>query len=161
MKNLKERVIILQPYKVLTHKNYFYQFETETGAKYACYFLLYKEYFIDYPAVADNIYSFNVDLIGKAAKSEIDERIAITIVSILQSFLQGLQNAVVYICDSSDERHLLRKRKFNAWFHQYDDGTIIKVEATAIIENMTLYNAILIHKDNKKEKSFYRSVSGF
>lgn len=151
----------MQPYSVYTYKEYYYRFETSTGAEYACYFLSYKEYFLDYPAVAENMYAFNVDLIGKGAKNEKDERIAITIVSILQRFLQGMQNAVIYICDSSDERHLLRKRKFNAWFHQYDDGTIIKVDATAIIENMTLYNAILIHKDNKKKNLFIEAFLDF
>ena len=60
----------------------------------------------------------------------------------------------MYVCDTSDGRELLRKRKFDGWFRKYDDGTIIKVDGHISIPNFTLYNAILIHKDNPKKNRF-------
>lgn len=152
----------MQPYKVSIQKDYFYQFSTATGDSYACYFLSYKDYFRHYPLIADHVFSFNIDLIRKSGiKAEKDARLPITIVKILRDFLSEWQNAVVYICDSSDERHILRKRKFNAWFKQNDDGSIIKIDAELNIEGMEIFNTILVHKDNILKNIFIEAFLDF
>jgi Family of unknown function (DUF6169) len=43
---------------------------------------------------------------------------------------------------------ILRKRKFDYWFWKYNDGSIIKENGFAIIEDVEILNAILVHKDN-------------
>ncbi|MBK7883665.1 MAG: hypothetical protein IPJ81_07545 [Chitinophagaceae bacterium] len=114
----------MQPYKFSIVKNNYYEFTTQAGTKYACYFLSYANYFTEYKEIANKIYAFNIDILVKVSKAVIDPRIGYTIVKIIRTFLEGLQNAVVYVCDTSDSQELMRKRKFDAWFRQHDDGTI-------------------------------------
>jgi hypothetical protein len=145
----------LQPYKVTIIKHHYFEFTTTTGIRYACFFLSYSEYFKHYKEVAGNIYSFNIEVIDSKKKQlAIDERTGLTIVEIVKKFLEALENAVVYVCDTSDGRELLRKRKFDIWFRKYDDGTIIKVDGHISVPNFNIYNAILIHKDNPKKNRF-------
>lgn len=66
---------------------------------------------------------------------------------------------LIYVCDASDSKELLRKRKFDVWFRQYDDGTIIKIDGHIAIENFEIYNAILIHKDNPKKNRFIEAFN--
>ena len=78
---------------------------------------------------------------------------------IVKQFLEGLENAVIYVCDSSDGRELLRKRKFDFWFRKYDDGTIIKIDGHIAIEDFHIYNTILIHKDNPLKNKFIEAFN--
>lgn len=119
---------------------------------YACYFLSYANYFSTYKEIAKNVFAFNVEILKKGTSTIIDPRIGNTIVQIIKTFLNGLTNAVVYVCDVSDSKELLRKRKFDTWFREYD-GTIIKIDGHISIEGFNIYNAILIHKDNPKRTS--------
>ena len=63
------------------------------------------------------------------------------------------------VCDNSDGKELLRKRKFDQWFKKYDDGTIIKVNGHIIVPNFNIYNAILIHKENNKKNLFIEAFN--
>nr|MDQ6890983.1 DUF6169 family protein [Bacteroidota bacterium] len=135
----------MQPYKFTTVKDNYYEFTNAAGIKYACYFLSYAEYFKEYKEIANNVYAFNIDMLQKGTTSIIDPRIGSTIVQIIKTFLNGLTNAVVYVCDASDSKELFRKRKFDTWFREYDDGTIIKIDGHISIEDFNIYNAILIH----------------
>lgn len=149
----------MQPYKFSTVKDNYYEFSTSAGTKYACYFLSYAEYFSEYIEIANNVFAFNIDVLLKGSSSTIDLRIGNTIVQIFKTFLNGLTNAVVYVCDASDSKELLRKRKFDTWFREYDDGTIIKIDGQISSEDFNIYNAILIHKDNPKKNRFIEAFN--
>lgn len=144
----------MRPYKITIAKHNYFEFRTTAGVKYACYFLSYAEYFKAYKEVALSIFSFNVEVIESKKRVSVDDRTGLTIVTIVKKFLEGLENAVVYVCDTGDGRELLRKRKFDLWFRKYDDGTIIKVDGHIAVPNFNIYNAILIHKDNPKKNRF-------
>jgi hypothetical protein len=150
----------LQPYKIIVVRDNYFEFKTANGAVYLCYFLSYSEYFKNYKEIAGNIFSFNVDIVqGSKTGISSDERIGRTIIEIVKGFLAGLENAVVYVCDTSDGKELLRKRKFDQWFRKYDDGTIIKVNGHIAIPNFNIYNAILIHKENQKKNRFIEAFN--
>jgi hypothetical protein len=150
----------LQPYKTNIVRNNYFEFTTSDGTVYLCYFLSYSEYFKNYGEIAGNIFSFNVDIVrGRKTGISSDERVGRTIIEIVKGFLSGLENAVVYVCDTSDGRELLRKRKFDQWFRKYDDGTIIKVNGHIAVPNFNIYNAILIHKENQKKNKFIEAFN--
>ena len=150
----------MQPYKITVVKNNYYEFSTAAGIKYACYFLSYAEYFKRYKEIATSIYAFNVDVLEKRGERvPVDERTGRTIIQIVKIFLAGLENAVVYVCDMSDGRELLRKRKFDLWLRKYDDGTIIKVDGHIDVPGFQIYNAILIHKDNPRKNRFIEAFN--
>ena len=149
----------MQPYKISVYKNNYYGFTTGTGIKYACYFLSYAAYFEDYREIASNVFGFNVERITRTGKHEADTRIGFTIVKIVKLFLNERTNAVIYVCDNADSRELFRKRKFDAWFKLYDDGSIIKIDGHIVYEDVNIYNAILIHKENQKKNRFIEAFT--
>lgn len=105
--------------------------------------------FSDYPLIADNIYSFNIDVVeGNWDYTSTDEKIGVTIVEIFRLFFESVKNVAVYVCDSTDDRHLARKRKFDWWFWKYSDGSILKEDGIAVIEDVEILNSLLIHKSN-------------
>ncbi|MBL7731384.1 MAG: hypothetical protein JNM88_09410 [Chitinophagaceae bacterium] len=107
--------------------------------------------FSDYPAIAGYVFAFNIDVLdGDADNSITDDRIGITIFEVFKLFFTKLENVTVYVCDSADERHLARKRKFDLWFWKYNDGTLVKEDGIAMIEGVEIYNSLLLHKANKR-----------
>ena len=141
---------MLSPYPLQENDTYSYEFVTAQGIKYAIYFLDYTYMFDDYPHLADSIFMFNIDVVsGIPDETILDDKIGYTVLQVFKSFFEKIENVAVYICDSLDERHLARKRKFDMWFWKFNDGTLLKGDGVAVIEGMPIYNSLLIHKSNK------------
>ena len=140
---------MLSPYQLKESDENSYEFVTNQGIKYAIYFLDYGYMFYEYPSIAENIYTFNINVIeGDWDDAVADERIGVTVVEIFRLFFARVQNVAVYVCDSVDDRHLARKRKFDLWFWKYSDGFILKEDGIAIVEDVEILNSLLIHKSN-------------
>ena len=142
---------MLSPYPLQENDEYSYEFLTEQGIRYSIYFLDYSYMFSDYPAIAENVFSFNIDVLdGDADSSITDDKIGITILEVFNLFFKKLENVAVYVCDSIDDRQLARKRKFDLWFWKYNDGSLLKEDGIALIDGVEIYNSLLLHKTNKK-----------
>lgn len=140
---------MLSPYPLQEADKFSYQFTTDAGITYHVYFLDYSYMFADYPDLSDNVYSFNIDVTdGDPDIIVADEKIGITVVEVFRLFFMRIKNVTVYVCDSSDERHLSRKRKFDFWFWKYNDGTIIKEDGVAVVEDVEVLNSMLLHRNN-------------
>ena len=140
---------MLSPYQLQENDDYSYEFIIKQGIKYAVYFLDYSYMFDAYPTICDNIYTFNIDVIeGDWNEVVTDETIGVTVVEIFRSFFERVQNVAVYVWDTIDERQLARKRKFDLWFWKYSDGSILKEDGIAIVEDVEILNSLLIHKHN-------------
>ena len=137
------------PYHLSEVNNFSFEFITAQKVKYIAYFLEYVSLFSDYPVFADKIFAFNIDVIeGNADNSIADDRIGITIVEVFKLFFKKIENVVVYVCDSADERHLARKRKFDFWFWKYNDGSIVKEDGIAVIDDVEIFNSLLLNRNN-------------
>ena len=142
---------MLSPYLLQENDEYSYEFLTDQRIRYSIYFLDYSYMFSDYPSIAENVFSFNIDLLdGDADSSVTDDRIGVTILEVFKLFFTKIQNVVVYVCDSIDDRQLARKRKFDLWFWKYNDGSLLKEDGIALIEGVEIYNSLLLHKANKR-----------
>ncbi len=142
---------MLSPYQLTEPDDFSYEFVTSQEVHYQIYFLDYSAMFVDYPDVSKFIYTFNIDVISGNEKSAFtDERIGITVVEVFKKFFAKIENVIVYVCDTTDEKHYARKRKFDSWFWKYNDGNIIKEDGIAIIEGIEIINALLVQKDNPK-----------
>lgn len=107
--------------------------------------------FAVYPELSGNVYSFNIDVVGGDTDMyATDERIGQTIVKVFRIFFSRIENVAVYVCDNSDKRHLVRKRKFDFWFWKYNDGTLIKEDGVAVVEDMEILNSLLIHRSHPR-----------
>lgn len=106
--------------------------------------------FADYPFLAKHVYMFNIDVLdGNPEEVISDERIGVTVLEIFSLFFSKELNVAVYVCDSLDNRHLARKRKFDTWFWKYNDGTLLKEDDVAVVDGIEIYNSMIIHKKNK------------
>jgi Family of unknown function (DUF6169) len=140
---------LLSPYLLQEADDFSYQFTSDEVITYHLYFLDYSYMFDEYPHLAKNVYSFNIDVItGDTALTGEDERIGLTIVQVFSIFFTRQKNVAIYVCDSADERHIARKRKFDFWFWKYNDGSIIKEDGIAMVENMEILNSLLVHRNN-------------
>jgi hypothetical protein len=145
----------LQPYNYLLLKPDYYTFTTGSGTEYNCYFYTVEEIFSDYPSLAQRVYAFNLVLKNNLSfQKGLDKRIAATVTEILKIFLHQKENAVVYICDNSDNREKARFHKFYHWFKQYNDGSIVQLRGVIRAGNTDILNALLIHKDNPQLNGF-------
>ncbi len=107
--------------------------------------------FADYAYITCPIYTFNIDAIdGDPTTTAEDARIKLTVLEVFKLFFSRVANVAIYVCDSLDERHLARKRKFDAWFKGFNDDTILKEDGVATVEGVAIYNALLVHKQNKE-----------
>ena len=148
----------LQPYKYRVYKPDYFSFTTDNGAEYECYFLSASEYFKDYPDISSNIFTFNLDLVSKPKTSRgVDKRIAHTVVTIVAAFLASQTNAVIYVCDTTDNREKARFRKFKSWFDYFQGKDVQQINASTEIEGIILYNAMLIHRKNKQRLRFIQA----
>lgn len=139
------------PYQLSESEDYSYEFLTDQSIKYSVYFVDYNFMFYQFPDLAENIYTINIDVIeGDITTTIEDERIGSTIIEIFNLFFKDVKNAIIYICDSSDKRQYARKRKFDYWFAKYNDGTILKEDGLAIIEETEILNSILISNKHPK-----------
>jgi hypothetical protein len=103
--------------------------------------------FSDYENITCPVYSFNIDVILGESSVQ-DERIKYTVSYIITQFFKDVDNVAVYVCDSLDGKSLLRKRKFDMWFSNNSDKSIIKINCDGVISGVKFYSAILIHKEN-------------
>ncbi len=61
----------MRSYKITIVKHNYFEFTTMAGIKYACFFLSYAEYWKAYKEIADNTYSYNIEVIESKKKSVI------------------------------------------------------------------------------------------
>jgi uncharacterized protein DUF6169 len=138
------------PYPFQENDAYSYEFTTDQGIKYAIYFLDYSYMFSEYPSIAEHVFMFNIDAISGVPDETIsDDRIGYTVFQVFKIFFEKVDNVAVYVCDTLDERHLARKRKFDLWYWKFNDGSLLKEDGIAVIEGTPIYNSLLVHKSNK------------
>lgn len=142
---------MLSHYPLQENDEYSYEFLTDKGIRYKIYFLDYSYMFSEYQSFLSPVYTFNIDVMkGDPDSATGDDRIGLTVLKVFNDFFAKIENVAIYVCDSSDERQLARKRKFDVWFWSYNDGSIVKEDGMAIIEGTIIYNALLVHWQNKQ-----------
>ena len=78
---------MLSPYPLTEADDLSYQFTTSQHVKYHIFFIDYSYMFADYPLIAGNIYSVNIDVVEGDSNAAIsDERPGVTIVEVFKRF---------------------------------------------------------------------------
>jgi hypothetical protein len=88
-----------------------------------------------------------------------DRKIGATIVAIFMDFYSRKNNAIsIYICESSDGKELVRKRKFDQWFQEYNDDTFIKIDKNLIDKNNNKFPvSLIISNSNPYEEQIFKA----
>lgn len=117
-------------------QNNSYFFETTDGIIYEIIFKFTPYLFeLKNVEVVENTFEFSILLSynPNLKPPSNDKKIGATVVAIFMDFYLKRNKAVsVYICDSADGKELVRKRKFDQWFLQYNDDTFVKVDEMLI-----------------------------
>lgn len=101
----------------------------------------------NYHSAFSEVYTFNIEPETKQPHP-IDNRIAVTVVYILQRFFCRKERSMIMVCDNIDGKELKREQLFSKWFLQYNDGSILKYNASVTTENYLLYVSMFLHKEN-------------
>lgn len=129
-----------------------YSFVTAYGVIYEVRFKPTGYIFGDAP-FAPYVFEFSLLMTYKPAeriKIASDLQIPKTVISILIDFFKEESKLVsLYICDSSDFKQLVRKRKFDRWFLDYNNGDYIKSDQKLVDRDGTEFPvAIILRRDN-------------
>ena len=122
------------PYPFLETDNNTFCFATDDGLKY-------QAYFIEFPTTNYKLYSFSFD--KEEGFKSFDRRIKDTIISILSNFCNTDNQILAYTCDISDGHELARKRLFDKWFNEENDGSLSKVD----FQSENIYVSLIAKKD--------------
>jgi len=135
------------PYRV-RHKednSYAFYFETDFGLKYTISFML------EYSFVSSGGYQFCINVEG-AGRSPGDIKLRQTVFAIIEEFFEvNGSEAMLYLCETGDEKEGLRNRLFIRWFNNYEhrDRYIIRT-AEGILDGIKNFTALFSRKDNPR-----------
>ena len=105
-------------------------FETNADILYGVKFKP-SEYIIPNKAYSNSIFEMTIEILDIPAGKKLypDKIIPPTIATIIKDFFYKIhQPILMYICDSSDDKQLVRHRKFNQWFEEFAGAQLAKTE---------------------------------
>lgn len=145
---------MLYDYKFVGGLNNSYVFETFRGIAYEIkfkpsdYINLFDEHVSKY--IFEFIIKVAINQTGK--NPPLDVNVSETIAAIFQEFLLMHDNNIaLYICDSSDGRQDLRKRKFDEWYYKYQDDTFTKMnEALRDSKGNLYFITVILQQKNPR-----------
>ena len=117
------------PYDIVEESDWNYSFKTKHG-------IVYHAYFIDfsiYHPTFDNVYTFNIEP-ESDRPHPIDNRIAMTIVSLLRIFFSRNDHAMIMVCDNLDG-----KEKKSDWTSQ-----LYRAETSESVQKKRSYDFVSI-----------------
>ncbi len=129
-----------------------YEFVNKHGIKYHLFFMPVFEL---YPDLL-NTYSFSIEREG-TNPHPIDLRIAATVVDVLRRFFQNVENAMIMVCDSTDGKQQKRRNLFDRWFHFYNDGTLMTINAEVGEGDYELILSIYFKKNNPYKQQLIKA----
>lgn len=128
--------------------NNIYAFETNLGIVYEVKFRPTNYLLGDETApYADSIFEFIIELAYNPLDRNppLDLLVAETIAEIIKDFYYKKNESIcMYICESSDGRQELRRRKFNNWYYAHEHYGLVKVDEHIIDSKGNFYPIALI-----------------
>lgn len=99
--------------------------------------------------VISNIFSLSIENTNNLFAPN-DDYVKETIICILEFFFRNIENSIIYLCDTSDNRELARFRKFNYWFDnkEFSDAFEKLSSIIEIDEETSHYTTMIYHKQN-------------
>lgn len=134
-------------YFFLGGKNNSYVFATRLGIIYEIKFKPSSYINVFEEKISEYIFEFVIEVSeNETGKNPpFDIKVSRTIAQIFKEFLLKHDNNIaLYICDSSDGKQELRKRKFDEWYEKYQDNTFAKMNEKLKDSNGNFYLITMI-----------------
>ena len=100
------------------------------------------------------VFEFVIEVLYKPENVALtlDKLIGPTLNIIFKKFYESFQESVtVYICDSSDGKQYVRKKKFDHWFEEFNDNSFIKLDDIVLDADRNEFPvSFILKKDNRK-----------
>ena len=147
-----------------------HSFQTRNGFVYEVLFRPTPYLFGNDSIYAPSVYEFIIRVArNNSAKKRppFDPLVAPTIAEIFTDFYENApRTIVIYICESSDNRQLIRQVKFNRWFEYFDKDDFTKIDDSIRDLDGTIYPVSLIVKYNNPYKkaifwAFLEMIEGY
>ena len=118
---------------------------------------------------ASHVYEFSIIVADNPTDTNpaFDDRTSPTIAAIFTAFYERSNELIIiYICDSSDGRQLIRQRKFNYWFYFFVQEDFVKYDDTIHDIGGESYPVTIILKEQNPYKiqiisDFITAISGY
>lgn len=151
-------------FRFLGGTNNVYTFITAYNVVYEVRFKPTGYLFEDAP-FAPHVFEFSLLLLQKpeaAVKITTDVIIPNTVVVIFLHFFQRqLENICIYICDSSDFKQHVRKKKFDRWFAEYNNGDYLKIDEKLVDADGTEFPvSLILRQDNPFKTLVFEAFTG-
>jgi Family of unknown function (DUF6169) len=149
-------------------RNYSYAFETSNQVFYEAKFKHF-DYFFKSEIYRHQAYEFTIEILLNPYEQlpPQDPRIQPTIAAIILNFFDTIALPIVlYVCDSSDGKQLVRSRLFSVWFTEYQTPDMAKIDSTLRDKNGDDVPISLILKTTNPYRrdiidEFFRTIGGY
>lgn len=153
---------MLYNYEFLAGINNSYVIVTKSDVIYEIKFKP-STYIVDIENQDENsIFEFVIEVLFKPnnVALTLDKFLAPTINQIFKDFYNLNNDSVtIYICDSSDGKQFIRKRKFDYWFSEFNDNTFVKFDDVLLDNERNNFPISFILKKNNP--NFLKILNNF
>ena len=151
-------------FEFIGEKNNSYTIVTTSNVVYEIKFKP-SSYLSKLNSIDDNlIFEFVIEVLHKPLNVALtlDKFLAPTICKIFQDFYSKNNEFItVYICDSSDGKQFVRKRKFDTWFEEFNDSSFIKFDDVFIDKNEDEFPiSFIVKQSNPNLSKIYNDFFG-
>lgn len=129
-----------------------YFFQTQLGIYYAVKFRPSSYMLGEDKIYSQNVFEFIIELVFNplARKPPLDKLVSSTIAAIIEHFYEKKDKSVcIYICDSSDGKQDIRRKKFDEWFYNQNYIGLMKFDEIIVdSKNNRFPLSLIIKNDN-------------
>ena len=106
----------------------------------------------DNPLGGCDTYQFYINSVNNT-RPQHDVKVKNTVVKVLAAFFEENKSVILYVCDTSDNRQLIRSNLFERWFNDFPEKkNFIILSGCLRDENVENYASIIVKVDNPKLK---------
>lgn len=118
--------------------------------------------FVKDTAIMDEgVYQFFIESENESNRSG-SKKVRMTIIAIIEEFFAANDSAMLYICDTSDNRQSARDRLFAAWFNDYDHNFNYTLSRASIeIDDTLFYAALVVSNKNPRYLEILSAFNSF
>ncbi len=146
-----------------------YVFSTRSDLIYEIRFTPTPYLFGHQSPYSNHIFEFSILLLVNPTQKEpvYDALVSHTVAAVIEDFYkQNDQYIMIYICDSSDGRQMVRNRKFNSWFEYFSATDYLKIDKVITDADGERFPVSLIVKDSNPKlldifRDFTHLVDGY
>lgn len=109
---------------------------------------------LEFPVIAFE-FILEIEENPDSVRPPLDAKIPYTVAAIFRDFFaKNDEQVIIYICDSSDSRQAIRRRKFNQWVELFKGNEFLKIDAEIVESSkITYYNSLILKTNHPNRQT--------